>query len=139
MAEENQIYLDDDLEETGENSRITASQVEAVVESIDKKLTENPDDKVLKKKAREFKKDILPRKQKYERAFAIFKGPENIVADAGYGIYRNYLFYLRNRWTDSSCPCNDALASPPWSSTMRFTMASPSPELWGVLLARSPQ
>ena len=73
VAEENQIYLDD-LEETGENSRITASQVKAVVESIDKKLTENPDDKVLKKKAREFKKDILPRKQKYEKSFAIFKG-----------------------------------------------------------------
>lgn len=47
--------------------------------------------------------------------------------------------YLRNRWMDSSCPCNDALTSPPWSSTMRFTMASPSPELCGVLLARSPQ
>lgn len=74
MAEENQIYLDDDLEETGENSRITASQVEAVVESIDKKLTENPDNKVLKKKAGEFKKDILPRKRKYEEAFAVFKG-----------------------------------------------------------------
>ena len=74
MAEENQIYSDDDLEETGENSRITASQVKAVVESIDKKLTENPDDQVLKKKAREFKKDIIHRKQKYEKLFAVFKG-----------------------------------------------------------------
>lgn len=49
------------------------------------------------------------------------------------------IFYLRNRWTDSSCPCSDASTSPPWSSTMRFTMASPSPELWGVLLAWSAQ
>lgn len=74
MAEENQIYLDDDPEETSKNSRITASQGEAVVESIDKKLAENPDNKALKKKAKEFKKDILPRKHKYEEAFAVFKG-----------------------------------------------------------------
>ena len=63
MAEENEIYLEDDLGEMGENSRISVEQVEAVVESIDKKLAANPDDKVLKKKAKEFKKDILPRKQ----------------------------------------------------------------------------
>lgn len=74
VAEENEIYLDDDLSETGENSRITAKQVEAVVESIDKKLAETPTDKILKKKAREFKKDILPRKQKYEKSFATFQG-----------------------------------------------------------------
>lgn len=74
VAEENEIYLDEDLEEKGENSRITASQVEAVVKSIDEKLVDNPQDKVLKKKAREFKKDILPRKQKYEEALATFEG-----------------------------------------------------------------
>lgn len=74
VAVENEIYLDDDLSEMGENSRITAEQVEAVAESIDRKLSENPDDKVLKKKAKEFKKDILPRKQKYEDALATFKG-----------------------------------------------------------------
>lgn len=74
VAEENEIYLDDDLSEMGENSRITAKQVEAVVESIDRKLTEAPTDKVLKKKAREFKKDILPRKHKYEKSFATFQG-----------------------------------------------------------------
>ena len=67
-------YLEDDLEETGVNSRITTGQVEGVVKSIDKKLAKNPMDKKLKKKAKEFKKDILPRKQKYEEAFAIFEG-----------------------------------------------------------------
>ena len=74
VAEENKIYLDEDLEEKGENSRITAAQVEAVVESIDKKLEDNPEDKVLKKKAKEFKKDILPRKHKYEEALETFEG-----------------------------------------------------------------
>lgn len=58
----------------GESNRITAAQVEAVVESIDKKLAENPADKVLKKKIKGFKKDILPRKQKYEESFSVFKG-----------------------------------------------------------------
>lgn len=74
VAEENGIYLDEDLEELGENSRISAKQVEAVVESIDRKLAETPQDKVLKKKSREFKKDILPRKQKYEASLATFAG-----------------------------------------------------------------
>ena len=74
VAEENEIYLEDDLEETGVNSRITTGQVEGVVKSIDKKLAKNPMDKKLKKKAKEFKKDILPRKQKYEEVFAIFEG-----------------------------------------------------------------
>ena len=42
VAEENRIYLDEDLEELGENSRITSEQVEAVVESIDARLAETP-------------------------------------------------------------------------------------------------
>jgi len=74
VAEENKIYLEEDFQETGENSRITAEQVASVVEIIDKKLEEHPEDKILKKKAKEFKKDIFPRKQKYEEAFAVFGG-----------------------------------------------------------------
>lgn len=74
VAEENNIYLDEDLEEMGESRRISAEQVEAVAESIDRKLEENPKDKVLKKKAREFKKDIIPRKQKYEESFSKCQG-----------------------------------------------------------------
>ena len=74
VAEENSIYLEQDLEEVGEESRISAEQVAAVVEKIDKKLEENPKDKALKKKAKEFKKDILPRKQKYEESLSIFEG-----------------------------------------------------------------
>lgn len=74
VAEENTIYLDEDLEEMGENNRITAKQVESVVESLDRKLAEKPDEKELKKKSREFKRDILPRKQRYEEALAAFNG-----------------------------------------------------------------
>ena len=44
------------------------------MESIDKKLEREPENKPLKKKAREFKKDILPRKQKYEKSLETFEG-----------------------------------------------------------------
>ena len=74
VAEENSIYLDEDLEEKGDDSRITAQQVAAVVESIDRKLEESPKNRTLRKTSREFKKDILPRKQKYEASFEIFSG-----------------------------------------------------------------
>lgn len=74
MAEENGIYLDEDLEETGERAQITSEQVAGVVKSIDKQLESNPEDKELKKKSSEFKRDILPRKQKYERQMELFDG-----------------------------------------------------------------
>jgi len=44
------------------------------VKTINKKLAETPEDKTLKKKSKEFKKDILPRKEKYEKALETFNG-----------------------------------------------------------------
>ena len=44
------------------------------MESIDKKLEQEPGNKQLKKKSKEFKKDILPRKQKYEKSLETFRG-----------------------------------------------------------------
>ena len=44
------------------------------MENIDAKLAETPQDKELKKKSREFKKDSLPRKKKYEEAFRTLDG-----------------------------------------------------------------
>ena len=44
------------------------------MESIDKKLKQEPGNKQLKKKSKEFKKDILPRKQKYEKSPETFRG-----------------------------------------------------------------
>ena len=60
VAEENQIYLEEDLEEKGEHTQITAEQVAAVVESIDKKLEQEPGNKQLKKKSKEFKRISFP-------------------------------------------------------------------------------
>lgn len=90
VAEENEIYLDNDLEEKGENNRITADQVAAVVHSIEKKLEETPKDRILEKKAKEFKKDILPRKEKYERSFELFNGRNSYSkTDVGFTVHPN--------------------------------------------------
>ena len=73
VAEENAIYLDDDLEELG-SEPITSEQLEGVVESIDTRLKDDPKNKDLKKVSRKLQKDFLPRKVKYEKANEIFKG-----------------------------------------------------------------
>lgn len=74
VAEENALYGDKDLEELGEEGRLTADQVADISDIISKKLEEQPGDKDLKKSAREFKRDILPRKRKYDKQLGIFDG-----------------------------------------------------------------
>ncbi|MDO4207954.1 MAG: IS1182 family transposase [Lachnospiraceae bacterium] len=74
VAEENDIYLDEDLEELGETQSLTSQQLEGVIESIDEKLSSDPKNRQLKKTARVFKKDLLPRKKKYERSSEVFEG-----------------------------------------------------------------
>ena len=73
VAEENAIYLDDDLEEMG-GEPLTSEQLNGVIESIDARLKDDPKDKDLKKVSRKFKKDFLPRKVKYEKANEMFQG-----------------------------------------------------------------
>lgn len=73
VAEENEIYLEDDLEETGVNSRITTGQVEGVVKSIDKKLAKNPMDKKLKKKRRNSKKISFQENKNMKRPLLYLK------------------------------------------------------------------
>ena len=115
VAEENGIYLDEDLEEKGENNRITAQQVAAVVETIDKKLAEEQENRTLKKKAKEFKKDILPRKEKYEKAFQTFKGRNSYSKtdpDGTVGFDCNYLESVGRvsyRGVDGKCKSLDQI------------------------------
>lgn len=73
VAEENEIYLEDDLEETGVNSRITTGQVEGVVKSIDKKLAKNPMDKKLRKKRRNSKKISFQENKNMKRSLLYLK------------------------------------------------------------------
>lgn len=73
VAEENSIYLDNDLEELGKEP-LTSAQLQGVIDSIDARLKGDPKDRRLKKASGKFKKDFLPRKMKYEEANAIFQG-----------------------------------------------------------------
>ena len=73
VAEENSIYLDDDLEEVG-GEPLTSEQLEGVIESIDHRLKDDPKNKELKKASRKFKREYLPRKVRYEKANEIFQG-----------------------------------------------------------------
>lgn len=81
--EENREYGNKDLCELGEDITVTSEEIKAVAEKINKKLdeiAESSDDeskdvkKKLKKAKRQIEKDYLPRKEKYEKAKATFKG-----------------------------------------------------------------
>ena len=80
--EENDLYQDNDLEETGEIAeRITSEQVKKIAEEIEKRLEETaraedkePKDKEVRKSRKKLKKihkelkdDIIPRKERYEQ------------------------------------------------------------------------
>jgi len=57
-------YGDDDLEELGENARVITSEgLEQKIEELNRKLQDNPKDKV-KKAVRIMQKDYLPRTKK---------------------------------------------------------------------------
>ena len=85
--EENDLYQDNDLEETGEIAeRITSEQVKKIAEEIEKRLEETAraedkeakdkgvrkSRKKLKKIHKELKDDIIPRKERYEQDLEIF-------------------------------------------------------------------
>ena len=99
VAEENQIYLEEDLEEKREHTRITTEQVTAVVESIDKKLKQEPGNKQLKKKSKEFKKDILPRKQKYEKSLVYISDKLTILHGQSDHLSRRFRSLISERYS----------------------------------------
>lgn len=88
--EENREYGEKDLCELGEDITVTSEEIKAVADKINKKLDEIyerdnlPDGKAdeerkevkkkLKKAKQLIEKDYLPRKEKYEKAKAIFEG-----------------------------------------------------------------
>ena len=80
---ENREYGNKDLAEVGEDITVTSEEIKAVADKINKKLDEIADSineeskdvkKKLKKAKRLIEKDYLPRKEKYEKANATFKG-----------------------------------------------------------------
>lgn len=63
---ENKEYGEENLEELGENSVMTADKLKKKVEEINERLKEKPEDQQLKKAVKKLEQDDLPRLQKYE-------------------------------------------------------------------------
>jgi transposase len=63
---ENEEYGEENLEELGENSEITAEKLKQKVEEINAQLKEKPEDRQLKKAVKQLEQEDLPRLEKYE-------------------------------------------------------------------------
>jgi transposase len=63
-----------DLQEKLEESPISSEKIADTVKKLEERLEQDPKNKPLKKAHRQLKKDLLPRKQKYEEQKATFEG-----------------------------------------------------------------
>lgn len=61
---EQEIYQEEDLEEIGEKSRLTAAQVERAAAMIDKRIEAEPENKELKKKEKNVPDRLYPKENK---------------------------------------------------------------------------
>lgn len=64
--QEQKEYGNRDLEEMGEDSNITSEDIEKIVEELNDRLKEEPDNKEVKKAEKTISTDLLPRMKKYE-------------------------------------------------------------------------
>nr|WP_316503064.1 MULTISPECIES: hypothetical protein [Paenibacillus] len=69
--QEERAQMDKDLHELNESSAITSERLEYAVQQLEERLQEKPKDRLLKKGVRIFRKDLLPRLQKYETQEAL--------------------------------------------------------------------
>jgi transposase len=73
--EEEEEYGDDDLEEMGGgNDDMDGKQLKEVIEKLNQRLKEKPEDKKLAKAIKTLEKDYLPREEKYEEQEKILAG-----------------------------------------------------------------
>lgn len=63
---ENEAYGDENLEELGEKSQVTAEKVRKKVDELNRRLWETPADRSLKKAVKTLEEKHLPRLEKYE-------------------------------------------------------------------------
>src|SRR5690606_31071772 len=63
---EDAAHAGKDLAELGESSELTSAKLEQAVARLEQKLISEPKNKPIKKAVRLLRKDLLPRKQKYE-------------------------------------------------------------------------
>jgi len=67
-ALEESYYGDKDLRELGEEAEeISSQELEAIVDELNEKLKDSPDNKELKRAKRKIEKDYLPRQRRYEQ------------------------------------------------------------------------
>lgn len=71
--QEMKIYGDQNLEELGENSTLTAEKLEKTVAQLEQRLQEEPENKPLEKVVKKIRKDYLPRQQRYEKQQLTFQ------------------------------------------------------------------
>jgi transposase len=71
---ENDVYGDENLEELGEKSRVTAEKVREKVDELNQRLQETPQDKSLKKAVKTLEEKHLPRLEKYEEQERLLEG-----------------------------------------------------------------
>lgn len=80
---ENEIYGDEDFSETGDDKPITSEEIKEAAKKINERLAQinelddeksKEDKKKLNKAKQQIEKEYLPRKEKYEKANATFRG-----------------------------------------------------------------
>jgi transposase len=72
-ADENEMLGEADLPELGNGKEINSEAIEGFAEEIDKKLSEDPKNRGLKKAKKAIDKDYLPRMKKYEEQLEILE------------------------------------------------------------------
>jgi len=73
-TEEEETYGDENLEELGEKSQVTAEKLRQKVEELNQRLRETPADKSLKKGVKTLEEKQLPRLEKYEEQESLLDG-----------------------------------------------------------------
>lgn len=71
---ENEAYGDENLEELGEKSQVTAEKVRKQVDEMNRRLRETPADRSLKKAVKTLEEKHLPRLEKYEEQEKLLDG-----------------------------------------------------------------
>jgi transposase len=71
---ENEAYGDENLEELGEKSQVTAEKVRKKVDEMNQRLRETPEDRSMKQAVKTLEEKYLPRLEKYEEQEKVLDG-----------------------------------------------------------------
>lgn len=74
VKEDEQAEIEKEFQEKLEQTPVTSEKIQKTIENVEKHLKDEPKNRTLKKAKRQLEKDLLPRKQKYEKQKATFNG-----------------------------------------------------------------